>query len=67
MVDSWQELRFGSNSMPRYGNEGRIPLIFDFPDRTGRQIQQLTSGIVILSPIMRAQRIRKGREQNRIE
>ena len=39
---------------------GHIPQIIDFLDETGRQLQQLTSGISILCCIMRAQRILEG-------
>ena len=64
IVDSWQELRFGSKSKMKYGHAGRIPQIIDFPDR---QIQQSTSGIAVLCPIMRAQRILEGNFSSQLQ
>ena len=39
----------------------------DFSDGTGRQLQKLTSGIVVLCPIMRAQRILEGNFSSQLQ
>ena len=46
---------------------GGIPQIIDFLDRTNRQLQRLTSGIVVLCRIMRAQRILEGNFSSQLQ
>ena len=60
-----------SYTMPRHGNEGRISQITEFPDGTDKQIEQFTSGIVVICPviccIMRVQRILEGNFSSQLQ